>query len=137
NMVAICDSEVQALFPALYSIENFYKDMLSPGVLRNGTFSPTARQMSEDYNSEPIVGYKDFPLIYTVGTDECEDSVSLTVRIYEDVNSGVDTEITLSPTDPPITMTDSLSGSPSTGGTWSGLEGGIFNPAVDTAGVYV
>lgn len=78
NLGAICDSEVDEMFPALYSIENYYLSLLSPGVPRSGTFSPSASEMVTDYHSEPVVGYKDFPRTYTYGAAGCQDSAVIT-----------------------------------------------------------
>lgn len=135
NVDAICDSEVSDLFPALVSIENYYLNLLSPGIPRTGTFYPSAKQMSADYNSEPIVGYKDFPRTYIYGAEGCQDSAVITVRIYEDVQAGTDTEVTFVNTGNPVNLFDYMEGDPSIGGTWSPQDGS-FDPAQDNPGTF-
>lgn len=131
-----CEADIQALFPAIYSIWNYYKGMLDPGVPKDGTFNPSAQRLVELYNSQEVDGYLDMTTTYTVGEPGCQDSVELTIRVHETADAGTDTEITLFNNEAPVNLQDYLGDNVTKGGTWSELEGGIFDPSIDVEGDY-
>ncbi|MBZ9731572.1 DUF6443 domain-containing protein [Salegentibacter sp. JZCK2] len=132
-----CDSDIPRLFPDLSSIDNYYLDMLEDGIPRNGTFSPSASQISSDYQSSTIIGYKDFTRIYTYfDVNGIERTVELILRIHETVSAGASREFIVSSKDAPFIALDSLGGNPNVEGSWNKLPDGIFDPAVDPSGVY-
>ena len=68
---------------------------------------------------------------------EFEDSITVTVITVPD--AGISNAVTLCSTDDPIDLFGELGGTPDTNGTWSpSLQSGtgIFNPAIDSAGIY-
>ena len=78
---------------------------------------------------------------YTVtGTSPCADATAtVTISVTPFPNAGIDGSVTVCSNDSTIDLFDSLGGTPETGGTWtpqltSNL--GIFDPSVDTAGIY-
>jgi gliding motility-associated-like protein len=77
--------------------------------------------------------------VYTVtGTAPC-GSASATVTVTEtgSPNAGTDGAVTVCADGAAIDLFAELGGSPDAGGTWSGgLVGGMFDPAVNTAGTY-
>mgnify|MGYP000728305454 CR=1 FL=1 len=129
-----CESDIQDLFPGIPEIWNYWEDMLDPGVPTNGIFNPSAQQLVTDYNSTHIVGYADFTTTYTVGDPGCQDSVDLTIRVYETADAGTDAAITLFNNDAPVNLKDYLGANVTQGGTWSVLGDGIFDPATDAEG---
>jgi gliding motility-associated-like protein len=78
---------------------------------------------------------------YTMsGISPCSNASStITVSIAQAPNAGTDGVITICSNGKPKDLFLSLGGSPQSGGTWSpalNSGSGIFNPAVDTAGIY-
>ncbi len=78
---------------------------------------------------------------YTVsGTSPCpDDSADVTVTIVIQADAGEDGAVNVCSSDAPVDLFSSLGGTPDAGGTWSPALAsgtGIFDPAVDTPGVY-
>ena len=73
----VCETNVQETFPSENAIENFYLSLLEDGVPRDGTFSPGISQMASQYQNDAD-GLGDFTTTYTIGEDNCQDSVELT-----------------------------------------------------------
>src|SRR5690554_2946545 len=79
---------------------------------------------------------------YTVsGTSPCndDDSAEVTVSIIPAADAGLDGSLDLCETDSPIDLFTILGGTPDSGGTWSPTLSsgtGVFDPQVDSAGVY-
>src|SRR5690554_3128477 len=79
---------------------------------------------------------------YTVsGTSPCndDDSAEVTVSIIPSADAGLDGSLDLCETDSPIDLFTILGGTPDSGGTWSPTLSsgtGVFDPQVDSAGVY-
>jgi hypothetical protein len=77
---------------------------------------------------------------YPTGYPGCGSTDTVTVSLDSNLpNPGIDTEISLCPSYPPIDMFDALEGDPATGGTW--YKGGIavdatFDPSTEIAGAY-
>ena len=89
----------------------------------------------------PAIGATTSTFEYTVtGTAPCLDDVSVaTITITATPFAGNDNSIVLCNTSTAVDLFTVLLGSPDTGGTWSPalVSGtGLFDPAVDTAGVY-
>ncbi|SDS55043.1 gliding motility-associated C-terminal domain-containing protein [Gramella sp. MAR_2010_147] len=95
------------------------------------TFNPTISSLVSDYNDNP---FQTFTTLATFTTTEgCEDDVELAVTVVEDPDAGEDGTVTLSSTDDPINLFDSLNGTPDMGGTWSPGDG-TFDPSTDSPG---
>ncbi|WP_166426955.1 gliding motility-associated C-terminal domain-containing protein [Flavobacterium psychrotolerans] len=77
---------------------------------------------------------------YTVGSTFCTtDSAELTINITHGPDAGLPGTLTLCKTSGTQDLFASLKGAPDLGGTWSpalASGSGIFNPAVDPAGIY-
>src|SRR5690554_5657634 len=79
---------------------------------------------------------------YTVsGTSPCndDDSAEVTVSIIPSADAGLDGSLDLCESDNPIDLFTILGGTPDSGGTWSPTLSsgtGVFDPQVDSAGVY-
>ena len=130
----ICLEDVESTFDSYNAIENYLLGLLDAGVPRTGTFSPTAEELADIYNSDED-GLGDFSTTYTLDTDSCEDSVEITVRVVETVDAGTDGSVTLDPDDAPVDLFDYLGGNPDAGGTWSPGDG-TFDPATDQEGTF-
>ena len=130
----ICLEDVESTFDRYNAIENYLLGLLDAGVPRTGTFSPTAEELADIYNSDED-GLGDFSTTYTLDTDSCEDSVEITVRVVETVDAGTDGSVTLDPDDAPVDLFDYLGGDPDAGGTWSPGDG-TFDPATDQEGTF-
>lgn len=81
-------SEAIAL-PSWDEVRKLYAHQLAPGVDRtSGTYNPSIWEMIHYYNTlEGDSKLGDFSTTYTLGTGECTDSVILTVKVVEDVES--------------------------------------------------
>ncbi len=107
----------------------------------SGTWSPTLANGNLgvfDPASDPAGTY----LYIVPGVGNClSDTSSIKVSFTAAVDAGVNNTIDLCPGAPIINLYDSLGGTPDIGGTWVGsLAGGslgTFDPATDTAGVYM
>jgi gliding motility-associated-like protein len=130
----VCSADVQAVFPSNDEIRKYYLNLLDPGVARNGTFSPTPAQMAAQFQNDED-GLGDFTTTYTIVDGECSDSVSLTIRVVEDVDAGEDGSITLNENGDPVNLFNYLGGTPDEGGTWSPGDG-TFDPATDEPGTF-
>ena len=102
-----------------------------------GTWSPALASGSGIFN--PAID-KAGVYTYTVGNPFCNpDSADVTVTIVPGPDAGVSGNITFCATNAPQDLFLSLGGTPQVGGTWSpslASGTGVFNPAVDNAGVY-
>ena len=102
-----------------------------------GTWSPALASGSGIFN--PAID-KAGVYTYTVGNPFCNpDSADVTVTIVPGPDAGVSGNITFCATNAPKDLFLSLGGTPQVGGTWSpplASGTGVFNPAVDNAGVY-
>jgi mucin-2 len=102
-----------------------------------GTWSPALASGTGIFN--PAVD-KAGVYTYTVGNPFCNpDSADVTVTIVPGPDAGLSGNVTFCATNAPQDLFLSLGGTPQVGGTWtptlaSGT--GVFNPAIDIAGVY-
>ena len=103
-----------------------------------GTWSPTLNSGTGDF--DPSV---DSPGVYTYTFSENEPcpevSATVTVSVVQAPIPGEDGSIDLCSDSAAVDLFDSLNGSPQPGGTWSPVLAsgtGIFNPNLDTEGVY-
>lgn len=80
NSITISYSEAAAL-GSWDEVRNLYLSLLGPHVSRNGTFDPTIWGLINDFNSQ---GVGEYSTVYTVGEEDCTDSVVLTVIVEED-----------------------------------------------------
>ena len=90
----------------------------------NGTFDPAT------------AGAGSWVITYTLG---CGDTDTMTVVVIPLPSSGTNGSLSLCSTDPATDLFNQLGGSPDAGGTWSPSMNsgtGVFDPAVDPAGVY-
>ncbi|GAK94069.1 hypothetical protein JCM19298_544 [Nonlabens ulvanivorans] len=77
---------------------------------------------------------------YTVMNDCNTDSATITVNLTTAPNAGSDSTLDICVIDAPIDLLTQLGGTPDSTGTWLPMlngGGNIFDPSVDTAGVYV
>ncbi|SCY88921.1 gliding motility-associated C-terminal domain-containing protein [Flavobacterium caeni] len=112
--------------------------LLGSSAQTGGTWSPALASGTGVFNPalDPSGTYT-----YTLaGTPPCLNATaSVTVTVVQPSNAGTSGTANLCSNQDPIDLFSFLGGSPQTGGTWtpslaSGT--GLFNPAVDTAGVY-
>jgi gliding motility-associated-like protein len=103
-----------------------------------GTWSPALASGTGLFN--PAL---DTAGIYTytlIGAPPCNDtSANVTVTFVPISNAGSDANLDLCENDGPIDLFTVLGGTPDAGGTWSPALAsgtGVFNPALDTAGIY-
>ena len=102
-----------------------------------GTWSPALASGTGIFN--PAID-KAGVYTYTVGNPFCNpDSADVTVTIVPGPDAGLSGNVTFCATNAPQDLFLSLGGTPQVGGTWtpplaSGT--GVFNPAVDIAGIY-
>ncbi len=84
NIGVICEQDVQATFQNNRGkVKQYYLSLLSAGVPKDGTFNPTINQIIDRYRNDAD-GLGDFSTTYTIGEDDCTDSVTLTARIAEE-----------------------------------------------------
>ncbi|KEZ93367.1 hypothetical protein IL45_14745, partial [Nonlabens ulvanivorans] len=77
---------------------------------------------------------------YTVMNDCNTDTATITVNLTTAPNAGLDSTLDICVIDAPIDLLTQLGGTPDSTGTWLPMlngGGNIFDPSVDTAGVYV
>ncbi|WP_423818164.1 gliding motility-associated C-terminal domain-containing protein [Salinimicrobium sp. TIG7-5_MAKvit] len=137
NTGIVCEDDVQATFPSEDAIRNFYLGLLDEGVSRNGTFSPNAGQLAQQYQNDED-GLGDFTTTYTLGEDECEASVLLTISIVasEEANAGQDVSLEFAIDDETQNLYSFLTSEAQTSGTFEGYPDGLFDPSQTGAGVY-
>ncbi|MDN3494070.1 T9SS type B sorting domain-containing protein [Winogradskyella bathintestinalis] len=103
-----------------------------------GTWTPALTSGTNIF--DPLIDAEGTYTYTVIGTAPCTDAtatVTLTVVPFQD--AGLNGTVTVCTDDGSIDLFNSLGGTPSTGGTWtpslaSGT--GIFDPLVDTAGIY-
>jgi len=137
NTGIICEDDVQATFPSEDAIRNYFLSLLDEGVSQNGTFSPNAGQLAQQYQNDED-GLGDFTTTYTLGEDECEASVVLTVSIVasEEANAGQDVSLEFAIDDETQNLYSFLTSEAQTSGSFEGYPDGLFDPAQAGAGVY-
>ncbi|SDS05009.1 gliding motility-associated C-terminal domain-containing protein [Christiangramia echinicola] len=88
----VCESDVQETFPSNDEVRNFYLGLLEEGVPTDGTFNPTIDQIVSQYQNDVANddGLGDFTTTYTIGEENCQDSVELTISVVpaEDAEAG-------------------------------------------------
>ena len=92
-------------------------------------YNNTAFPVSEGLRTVRVIGY----------SEGRSDTGFATITIVDDVEAGNDGTISFCTSDAPANLFNSLGGSPDVGGIWRPSltsNSGIFNPAVDPAGVY-
>lgn len=81
-------------------VRKLYLSLLPQGVSRNGTFDPTIWDLIDNFQE---MGLGDYTTKYTVSTDGCSDSVTLTITVIPDlqeeppcdIDAGTDSSKTL------------------------------------------
>ncbi|WP_300434216.1 gliding motility-associated C-terminal domain-containing protein [Christiangramia sp.] len=136
NTGVVCEPDVEATFPSLDAVENFYLSLLDDGVPTDGTFEPTIAQIVDAYNADED-GLGDFTVTYTIGEDSCQDSVDLTIRVIEEepANAGTFDDISgVCAEDEPIDLTSLENNDPdaTSGGTFTGegVSNNEFDPSI-------
>ncbi|GGD17032.1 hypothetical protein GCM10011343_04790 [Flavobacterium orientale] len=103
-----------------------------------GTWSPALASGTGIFN--PTVDPAGVYTYTVVGTPPCEnETATVTVILSPEPNAGSDGSVDLCVTSTPVDLFTLLGNNPDTGGTWSPALAsgtGLFNPAVDPAGVY-
>ncbi|MGB7843842.1 MAG: hypothetical protein WBL21_13685, partial [Salinimicrobium sp.] len=137
NTGIVCESDVQATFPSNDAINNYLLALLDEGVSRNGTFSPTADQLAQQYQSDAD-GLGDFTTTYTLGAEECAASVELTISVIptEQANAGDDVTLEFDISDEPQDLYSFISSGAQTSGTFDGYPDGSFDPQAEGEGTY-
>ncbi len=127
--LALCNtSPPAALFSLLGGTPDVGGTWTSPsGAPNNGTFDP-AIDASGNYT-------------YTVGTivPPCTSASVIAVSIALQPTAGTDGTLTVCASSGPVSLINSLGGSPSLGGTWNGPAGissGILDPSLSLPGAY-
>jgi hypothetical protein len=95
-------------------------------------------------NGNPFNGIINAGGIYTYidyADQPCaNDTALIDVTVQAAANAGINNTVTVCTTDAPFSLISVLLGTPQTGGTWTDPIGfphpGVFNPAVDVAGLY-
>ncbi|WP_366927245.1 gliding motility-associated C-terminal domain-containing protein [Flavobacterium sp.] len=112
--------------------------LLGPNAQTGGTWTPALASGTGIFNPavDPSGTYT-----YTIaGNFTCgNDSATVIVTVTPGPNAGEDGTLTLCIDSAPQDLINSLNGTPQVGGTWSPALAsgtGVFNPAVDAAGVY-
>jgi len=132
----VCESDVTEDYFTEDSLTATFLDLLPENAPENGTFDPSISELVAQFNGGMTTG--DFTTTYSIGTDECEDSVGLTITVREVIDADL-TEVD----DPaPIcqnagiqNLTDFIGDNPEIG-TFEGYEDGTFDPSVMAAGDY-
>ncbi|MUP46631.1 gliding motility-associated C-terminal domain-containing protein [Gramella sp. BOM4] len=132
----VCFPDVQATFPSNDAVRNFYLDLLEAGVPTNGTFSPSISAIVSQYQADSD-GLGDFTVTYTIGEDDCQDSVDLTISVIEETpaNAGDFDDISDVCADDMMIDLTALTNNDSeatAGGTFSGagVTGNQFDPSI-------
>ncbi|MCM4157498.1 gliding motility-associated C-terminal domain-containing protein [Gramella sp. AN32] len=131
----VCTSDLEDDYFTLENLTAEFTDLL-PDDAPNGIFSPAISDLVDDFNDGMTTG--DFTTTYTIGTDDCKDSVSLTISVLENIEADL-TDVD----DPdPICqnagiqqLTDFIGDNPDRG-VFEGYDDGTFNPAMMAAGDY-
>ncbi|MDR9456382.1 MAG: gliding motility-associated C-terminal domain-containing protein [Salegentibacter sp.] len=135
----ICETDVQDTFPSENAVENFYLSLLENGVPTDGTFSPSISQMVSQFQNDTD-GLGDFTTTYTIGENDCSDSVDLTISVIaaEDAEAGDDYSAEYCVTqDEDLDLYSFLSDDAIKTGEFSApFEDGIFNPSAEGEGTY-
>ncbi|UZH54308.1 gliding motility-associated C-terminal domain-containing protein [Salinimicrobium tongyeongense] len=137
NTGVVCETDVQETFPSIDAINNYLLGLLSDGVSGNGTFNPTPAQLAQQYQNDED-GLGDFTTTYTLGEDECEASVQLTISVVatEEANAGQDVTLEFAIDDETQDLYSFLTSEAQTSGTFEGYPDGLFDPSQTGAGVY-
>ncbi|NMH27891.1 gliding motility-associated C-terminal domain-containing protein [Flavobacterium silvaticum] len=112
--------------------------LLGTDAQTGGTWSPALASGTGIFN--PAVDAAANYTYTVLGTAPCpNDSAVVSVTITPGPDAGQDGTLTICVNSPSQDLFDSLTGTPQVGGTWSPALAsgtGVFNPAVDAAGVY-
>ena len=135
----VCETNVQETFPSNDAVRNFYLGLLEDGIPTNGTFSPSIDAVVSEYQNSNGLG--DFTTTYTIGEDNCQDSVELTISVVpaEDAEAGDDfSESYCIDQDEEIDLFSFLSDDAIETGEFSApFEDGVFNPSEAGVGPYI
>lgn len=112
--------------------------LLGPTAQSGGTWSPALASGTGIFN--PSIDASGTYTYTVAGTAPCPgDSAQVVVTVTPGPNAGEDGAVTFCTNSAPADLFDSLAGTPQVGGTWSPALAsgtGVFDPAVDPAGVY-
>ncbi len=100
--------------------------------------------VSNDFTIPTITEEQTFNFTYTTSNDNgCEANATLSIRVVENFNSGVGSNIEICEADASFNLFDVLTGDKNINGTWSGPNGynenylGEFNPSLHVSGDYI
>ncbi|WP_289022714.1 gliding motility-associated C-terminal domain-containing protein [uncultured Salegentibacter sp.] len=134
----VCESNVDATFPSIDAVRNFYLELLEEGIPTDGTFSPSIATIVGQYQNSAGLG--NFTTTYTIGEDNCQDSVELTISVVpaEDAEAGDNfSDSYCIDQNQDFDLFSFLSDDAVESGEFSApFENGIFNPSVEGAGTY-
>lgn len=128
NSITLCESDASV---DLFSILTDNPDL-------GGTWSPALNSGTGIF--DPAVDAAG-TYTYTVpGIQFCpSDAATIIVEVIPNANAGLDADVNFCESDSPTDLFTFLGGNPDVGGTWSpslASGTGVFNPLVDTAGIY-
>ena len=137
----LCNADIPGLVNSVPDdVEDLYFDLLEDGVPRNGTFNPSISQIISAYNSN---NFQTFSTTYTIGTEECSDSVELAITVIEPgeaVAEANDDEINVCTSETSYNLNDALTEDSTEGGTFflegEEFEGNIFDASTREEGPY-
>ena len=137
----LCNADIPGLVDSVPDdVEDLYFDLLEDGVPRNGTFNPSISQIISAYNSN---NFQTFSTTYTIGTEECSDSVELAITVIEPgeaVAEANDDEINVCTSETSYNLNDALTEDSTEGGTFflegEEFEGNIFDASTREEGPY-
>lgn len=112
--------------------------LLGPDAQLGGVWSPALASGTGVF--DPAIDTAGVYIYQSALTDECSnDQAAVAVTIVDEPNAGIDSTAILCSNDAPQDLFDLLEGTPDQGGVWSPALAsgtGVFDPAIDTAGVY-
>ncbi len=136
NSGNVCRANVGDLFPSTSSVRNYYLNLLSDGVSRDGTFNPTIQELINAYNtnSEQEV----FATTYTLTAGGCSDSVELTLNVYDSIPAEIGDieDQTYCRNAEDVTLVDLLPEDANPNGTFEGYADGVFSPGMEGVGTF-
>lgn len=113
-------------------VRKLYLSLLPQGVSRNGSFNPTIWDLIDDFQE---MGLGDYTTEYTVNTDGCSDSVTLTITVIPDLQEEPPCEIDAGP-DSSKTLTYSQAASIESWDEVRKLYLSLLEPGVPRNGVF-
>ncbi|MFV8281977.1 gliding motility-associated C-terminal domain-containing protein [Christiangramia marina] len=131
----VCENDVDAAFFTEANLTSEFNNLL-PEDAPNGSFNPSISELAEMYTEGMTTG--DFTTTYSIGTNECADSVELTITVRENIDAELDEVANPAPICQNSGVQDltSFLGDNPDFGVFEGYEDGTFDPSMMAAGDY-